>query len=163
MDTLYTTMLHNAIGFITSDSNISCNMCNMTFVTFIDEELKKRGWRRADLARAAGVSDTALTLVYNGQRKPGVDLCQAIARALKIPPEIVYRHAGLLPNIKADSPEFEELKYWFDQMTDDEQELFLQQGRLMVDVRKNRPKGKRQQSDPQDGRTAHVMEQDGSH
>ncbi len=133
---------------VTTVSNLCCNICSMTFSTWLIDELNKRRLSRAELARRMGMSSTTITYVINGKRNPGPDLCQAIAKAFGLPPELVYRQAGLLPNNAAESHEFEELKYWFDQMSVDEQESFLAQGRAIIEIKKNRPKGKRQQPDP---------------
>ncbi len=113
---------------------------NETFIQWLNQELDKRDWTRGKLARVGGFSHVALVNIYNGKRGPGVEICEKIARALQIPPETVFRQAGLLPNDIDASPEFEKLKYWFGQMTNEEQEAFLEQGRAIVNVRKNRPK-----------------------
>ena len=153
MDTLYQNSYLMSIGFVTKVNNSCCRIGNMTFVTWLETELNKRNWKRSDLARAIKMSDTALTLVYNGQRKPGTDMCLAIAKVFDLPPELVYRQAGLLPEAPDLPPEFEELKHWFSQMTDDEQEVFLAQGRLTIELRnKRRKKSKeRQQPSPENG------------
>jgi DNA-binding XRE family transcriptional regulator len=83
--------------YTTTDGNECCNIPNMTFVTWLETELNKRNWKRSDLARATGLSDTAITLVINGKRNPGTEMCLATAKAFQLPPESVYRHAGLLP------------------------------------------------------------------
>jgi len=51
--------------------------------------------------------------------------------------------AGLLPPERKDEPSFDELKFWYNQMTPDEQEEFLELGRLKVELRNRRKKGKR--------------------
>lgn len=67
------------------------------FVKWLENELNERRWKRADLARAAKLSQTSFSKIFSGERKPGPDLCNAIARALGIPEETVFRKAGLLP------------------------------------------------------------------
>jgi transcriptional regulator with XRE-family HTH domain len=74
-------------------------------VNWISEELKKRGWKPADLAHRAGLSTGSLSNVLSGNRKAGPDLCNAIARALGEPPEKVFRLAGLLPALPATEDE----------------------------------------------------------
>jgi transcriptional regulator with XRE-family HTH domain len=68
-----------------------------TFSVWICAEIVKRGWKASDLARAANVSKGTISDILNERRRPGLDVCVAIARALKYPPEDVLRIAGLLP------------------------------------------------------------------
>lgn len=76
------------------------------FVEWLEGELKERRWTRADLARATSMTSATMTRVFNGERKPGPDLCNAIAEALGIPPEMVFRKAGLLPELPEDDDQF---------------------------------------------------------
>jgi len=73
-----------------------------------------------------------------GARGPGNELCLAIAKGLNIEPETVFRAAGILPNQPGTDEDFEELKYLFNQMTDEEQEEFLATGRLKIELRNKR-------------------------
>ncbi len=68
-----------------------------TFSAWVHAEIAKRGWKASDLARAANVSKGTISDILNERRRPGLDVCVAIARALKYPPEDVLRIAGLLP------------------------------------------------------------------
>ncbi len=67
------------------------------FTDWLDEELARRNWRPADLARAAGISSATISHLYSGARKPGPEVAVAIAKGLNLPPEYVFRQAGLLP------------------------------------------------------------------
>ena len=67
------------------------------FIRWLLTELDKKGWQPSDLAKQAKVSKGSVSNVLNGNRKPGPDLCLAIAKALNEPPEKVFRLAGLLP------------------------------------------------------------------
>jgi transcriptional regulator with XRE-family HTH domain len=68
-----------------------------TLSTWIEEQLQKRDWRPADLARVAGIKDATLSRILNETRQAGPDVCNAIAKALDEPPEKVFRLAGILP------------------------------------------------------------------
>lgn len=81
----------------------------MTFEIWLDEQLDKRGWNRSDLARKGNFNPSALSNIYTGRRKPGIDICNAIAAALKLPPEEVYREAGLLPAVTNQLQEDEKM------------------------------------------------------
>lgn len=81
------------------------------FVTWLTGELNKRGWSNSELARRAGVTHTAISMVINKRNNPGPDMCVGIARAFKIPPELVFRYAGLLPSV-ADGIEGQALQLY---------------------------------------------------
>lgn len=66
-------------------------------VNWIEEQLRLRDWRPADLARAAGVRDSTISRILNGNAKAGPELCSAMAEALDVSPVEVFRIAELLP------------------------------------------------------------------
>jgi transcriptional regulator with XRE-family HTH domain len=72
-----------------------------TLVDYLEDELQRRSWRPADLARAVGVPDATISHILNGSRRAGPEVCNAIARALGEPPERIFRLAGLLPGLPA--------------------------------------------------------------
>lgn len=67
------------------------------FPEWLQSELDKRRWSQADLAYSAGISRAVVNKLLNRKTYPQPDTLQAIARALKVPVETVYRAAGLLP------------------------------------------------------------------
>lgn len=73
----------------------------LDFAEWLEEEITKRAWRPADLARASGLYQSTVWKVLNRERLAGPEVCQALARALKLPAEVVYRKAGLLPELPA--------------------------------------------------------------
>jgi transcriptional regulator with XRE-family HTH domain len=97
-------------------------MSGDTFVNYLDEELARRNWRPADLARAAGISTGSLSQIYSGARNPGPDIASAIAKAFGIPPDVVFRKAGLLPAQPGPErdPSFQEIVDIMRNMTADE-------------------------------------------
>lgn len=76
-------------------------MATNEFTEWLEKELRNRGWRPADLAHRARVNTGTISNILNGFRRAGPDVCLAIARALKVPPEEVFRRAGLLPPLPA--------------------------------------------------------------
>ena len=81
------------------------------FSTWLENQLALRGWRPADLATAAGLPNATITRVLNGDRKAGPEVASAIAAALSLTPEYVFRRAGLLPEAPAPDrdPTFTEI------------------------------------------------------
>lgn len=88
-------------------NNFADIMLAMDFSDWLVDWLNKKGWTQSELANRAGVTRTAISDVISRRRNPGTDLCLAIARALDLPPEIVFRAAGLLPPAPSNT-EFEE-------------------------------------------------------
>lgn len=71
------------------------------FVTWLNEELERRGWSQSELSRRVGVVSSTVSVILAYQKSPGVDFCLGLARALQITPEEVFRRAGLLPPLPA--------------------------------------------------------------
>lgn len=60
-----------------------------------------------------------------------------ISRALKIPPEQVFRAAGLLPPAPEHNRNTEKLLYWFNQLDDEAQEEYLAELEFRISRKKN--------------------------
>jgi transcriptional regulator with XRE-family HTH domain len=114
------------------------NILFMEFNEWLDEELKRKGWSRSKLAKMSGFSEAAISLIHTGKRKPGIEVCQAIAKALNLSVETVYSHAGLLPNKPSNDADFTQLKHIFLQMTEEDQEEFLELGRMRLELKRRR-------------------------
>lgn len=68
------------------------------FATWLLHELEKRDWSQSELARRSGTTPTHVSRIISGGRMPGLDFCQKIAMAFRMPLEDVLRHAGILPS-----------------------------------------------------------------
>lgn len=68
-----------------------------TFLNWLNDELNNRDWSQRELARRAGISNTAVGNVMADYRKPTWDFCAAIAKPLERTPMEVFILAGLLP------------------------------------------------------------------
>jgi transcriptional regulator with XRE-family HTH domain len=75
------------------------------FSLWLLNELEKRNWQPADLAKKARISRGSLSNILSNYRNPGPNLCLAIAQALNEPPEKVFRLAGLLPPLPGGEDE----------------------------------------------------------
>lgn len=97
--------------------------CHMTeFTDWLQNELDKRGWAQIELTRRGGISSGAVSNLMSGDRNPGPEICNAIARALKIPPETVFRAAGLLPERPETDPLTEEAEYLLSQLPEEKRQ-----------------------------------------
>lgn len=68
----------------------------MLFHEWLQGEMEKRGLDQAELARRAELTSGTVSNVLNGNRQAGPDFCIAIARALGLPREEVFRARGWL-------------------------------------------------------------------
>ena len=108
-------------------------MTILAFRQWLEDELKRRGWSQADLARASGLNSGYLSRILNMERQVGPQTCRNIARAMGLPPETVFRRAGLLPpEVNSDAPERRELLYLFEQLPEDGREMLLALARTVV-------------------------------
>ncbi len=72
-------------------------MSTMTkFTEWLDDELRAREWKPADLAKKAGISRSIISLYVSGEREPGSEVCVKIARAFGVDPVDVLVIAGIL-------------------------------------------------------------------
>lgn len=68
----------------------------MEFSEWIRLEMEKRGWSQSEMARRMEVDPGTLGNVLNGNRQAGPDFCIAVARALGVSREEVFRARGWL-------------------------------------------------------------------
>ena len=86
---------------------------NLRFAEWLQSEIDKRGWSQSDCARAADLNRAVINKLVNSKSKPQPYTLVAIARAFKIPIEVAYRAAGLLPPSTGDDDSLEELIHAF--------------------------------------------------
>lgn len=109
-------------------------MITEEFAQWLQTELKKRGLTQAELARRAKISRGALNNVLNGARRPGPHLCSAIAEALNMPPEAVFRKANLLPGKPETNERIDELLRIVAKLSPDDQIRVLALAKALRDV-----------------------------
>lgn len=105
----------------------------MKFSEWLVNEMEKRGWKQADLARASSLHRAVISYLINEKRKPGEITVVAIAKAFKLPPEEVFRVAGILPP-KPDPNHNPSLAEWmniFDQASPETQQQLLDMARAL--------------------------------
>ena len=78
---------------------VCCRTVEVDLITWVDIERTKRGWSLRELSRCSGFSDGYMQLVMSGQRNITYAVCSGLARAFGVPPDQVFRLAGLLPKI----------------------------------------------------------------
>lgn len=100
------------------------------FTVWLEVELARRRWTRADLAREANISQATLSHIYSGRRKLGYEVASAIAKALDVPIGVVLVEAGMEEPDAEYDPIFEELLSLYRRMTEDQKDEFMAIARL---------------------------------
>ena len=118
------------------------------FSIWLLEQMEAHGWRPAEFARKGEITGGALSNILNENRKPGWDICLAIAQVLKIPPGEVFRRAGLLPeSTRPDNPEYDELCEVAIHLSQEELANALEYVRWRYQVQARRQKREREASE----------------
>jgi transcriptional regulator with XRE-family HTH domain len=111
------------------------------FAIWLLNELDRQGWQQSEFAREAKITTGTLSNILNGNRKAGWDVCASIAGVLKIPPNEVFRRAGLLPEKnRPDNPEYEALKEVASNLDEDELANALEYARWRYQVQRQKEK-----------------------
>lgn len=107
---------------------------NSEFTQWLHDRIRESGKSQSELAYAGGISASQISRVLSGTREPGSDFCRAIARALDVPPEIVFRRAGLLPDNPNDPPDVKEALHLFRRLPVEKRRDFLAQMRAIIEL-----------------------------
>ena len=117
-------------------------MCNNVFnrimkefADWLLEEIEDRKLGIPQLAKTAHATRGAIGNVLRGQRDPGPAFCNALSRAFKLPPEVVFRKAGLLPPLPGINIRIEEIREIAHQLSDAELNDLLQYARLRMKIK----------------------------
>jgi transcriptional regulator with XRE-family HTH domain len=71
-------------------------MVNKDFIDLIESAMAKKNMNRAKLAKRAHISQSTLSEIWHGKKKPGLDVCTAIAPHLGLDEVEVLRAAHLI-------------------------------------------------------------------
>ena len=107
------------------------------FVDWLDNELMVRQLTRYELSQRMGMSQSTLSLIWSGQRKPGVEFCKALADALMFDEAFVFRKAGLLSPKTNENPLFVEMGVLMEKLPVEEQRELVQIARLKLEKKKS--------------------------
>jgi len=109
-----------------------------TFSDWLVVTLEGRGWTQADLARQAEVSPAAISDIISGRRKVGKDVATSISKAFKLPPEQVFRAAGLLPPSIEINEDIETIIHEVEKLNKQDQSEILAFIRMKQNLRKKK-------------------------
>jgi transcriptional regulator with XRE-family HTH domain len=116
------------------------------FADWLREKLKKENWSQAELSRRSGVSPAQITRVISGERGLGEQSILAIAQALKLPPEEVFRAAGLLPSVSAERSKINELEHLANMLGDDDLQEVIEYAKMRLRLKEDKQANKKQTS-----------------
>jgi transcriptional regulator with XRE-family HTH domain len=111
----------------------------MNFVDWLDRELSLRGWNDHQLAQRAGISHSVMSKARRGTM-PKWEACAAIAAALNLPAEVVFRQAGLLPELGEEKSALLELRLLLPQLSPRDRLELVQIARLKMRLNEERQK-----------------------
>ncbi len=118
-------------------------MNTVDFAFWLQQQLDDRAWKPTDLAKHSRLSDTAISRILRGQRKPDPDTLLAIAKALNVSPATVYQRAGLLPeenNRDRINEVIEQIMHEVEGMPDQDQQEILAFIRMKNNLRQRQKK-----------------------
>jgi transcriptional regulator with XRE-family HTH domain len=103
------------------------------FVSWLDEELSRRGWDDRRLSERSGVAIEALARIRAGERLEG-EVCVGIARAFNTAPEVALRMGGLKPSMADDAMDLESWRRVLEQLPVEERDELLQIAMIKLDI-----------------------------
>ena len=95
------------------------------FVDFIRDELSKRNWAHAELARRSGISQAHISRVINSNYQPGIEFLNSIASCMNLSKEYIYKLAGLLSENPKSNVIIEEIHQILESLSNEDQKLVL--------------------------------------
>jgi transcriptional regulator with XRE-family HTH domain len=121
-----------------------------SFIDWLDRELAERGWNDYQLAHRAGLSHSVISKARRGHT-PRWEACAAIAGALRLPAELVFRRAGLLPPLPEDESALAELRALIPQLTPRDRQELVQIARLKLRLAEARRRHQEKSEQTSDG------------
>lgn len=94
------------------------------FSDWLLKQMQLQEWSQADLSRASGLTTAAISKYING-RIPDESALRKIAHALKLPVDLVFEQAGLLPQKPELSPIKRKLIHVAQDMPDSDVEIAI--------------------------------------
>lgn len=103
---------------------------NEEFPYWIRAQADERGWSLREVAKRAKISTGALNQVLGQGYGAGPSFCISISKAFGIPPEDVFRLAGILPQIQRE--EWEEMQGYFTILPKEDLYILLRMAKNMA-------------------------------
>lgn len=113
------------------------SLVDTDFSNWLLEQMSKRDWSQADLARATGLNRQVISSYINMRRtNPEPDALVAIAHGLKLSPIVVFRKAGLLPDSNGADVKLDDWEFLLKQMSPEDEAELRQIAEMKIERRK---------------------------
>jgi transcriptional regulator with XRE-family HTH domain len=89
-------------------------------------KMNELGWSQSDLARHSGLTRQTISYYLGDKsKKPDKESLSSIARALRLPPEEVFRAAGILPPVTPRTALIQKIEHIVSELPPEEQQNIL--------------------------------------
>lgn len=99
---------------------------------YLEDEMNKRGWSQADLARNSGLDPSLINNYLTGKRNVGINSVVSIAKAFGVRPDAVCRAIGLFPPIPEATAQTEQLLHLFSQLDEADKTTIMRMIEVML-------------------------------
>ena len=125
---------------------IDCLMTKVDFAEWLNNVLSDKEIKPVELARMARIDPGVVTRILKAERSPRPKTIEAIARALKLPLETVFRAAGLLPPQSPQSELISRIIHLTSELPEEDQTEILEYAQLRHRLAEERGKNATQGS-----------------
>jgi transcriptional regulator with XRE-family HTH domain len=120
---------------VTTETFFYVKMLSMeTLNEYLLARLKERGWSQNELAKRAGISHGTISNILSGNKGAGETSLKAIASAFHIPPEEIFRVAGILPQVPESTQQKEQLLHLFSLLPEKEKADLLKYIQIKLEM-----------------------------
>ncbi len=116
------------------------------FGSWLLKEIESRDMSQSDLARACEITTAQMSRIISGERNAGKETIAKIARAFKLPPETVFRAAGLLPPQSPENEIIEQITHLTQELPTYEQQDILEFVKMRHRLAEERGKNEKRRS-----------------
>lgn len=110
------------------------------FGDWLRQKIKESGKTQKEFADIIGIEQPHLSRILSNTRGASNEILIAIAHALKLPPETIFRTAGLLPPVPSDTQYAEEVLFLLNQLSPPDQLEILELLRFKAERKLERKK-----------------------
>jgi transcriptional regulator with XRE-family HTH domain len=112
---------------------------DIKFSDWLLEQLNERGWSQSELSHLTGLTRQAISYYLSGKSKqPDEFALQKIAKAFKLPPEDVYRAAGIPLSQSTETKVIRQITHLANQLPPEEQQGILEFVKLRLRLSEDR-------------------------